>query len=375
LLKIAIITNNYKPYSGGLVSSIDSFYEQLIRLGCEVIIITLDFLGNCVIEKDIHRIKCPVRFVYKKNHIAIPWRPEESIATLIKKFSPDIIHSQHPFLLGMAALSVSKKLNIPIVFTYHTQYDKYLHYIPLPNSLVEAPIRNRTLYYCKNMNGIIVPSFSIYKLLTEVELNKKIEIIPSGILPIFLPQNFASKKIAGPFKLLTVSRFRKEKNVQFLIDSYSKLDSDKFVFTLIGYGDELPNLKNYAYNVLGLSQDKIKFLEAPSKEVIASFYKSADAFIFSSFTETQGLVLAEAMAAGTPVIAVDAPGSCDIVIDNNNGFLVDSVEQMVQKIQLLASDKALHENMQKFAWETGQNYSSKKTTQKLLNFYFSVLNN
>ena len=371
-LKIAIVTNNYKPYSGGVVSSIDSFANELRLLGHEVLIVTLDFLGNGQSsDHGVFRIYCPIRFMYKNNHMAVPWRADKVVYSLLKEFAPDIIHSQHPFLLGVSALKASKSLGIPLVFTYHTQYEKYLHYVPLPTVFTFPTVKKLANNYCNQVDGIIAPSQSIYNYLISSNI-KQIQIIPSGILPIFLSDKLNIRK-NKPFHLLTVSRFTKEKNIYFLLDVFSKLDQNEFIFTLIGYGAELKPLQEYAYKHLNLSPDKIKFIEKPNKSIIASYYNSSDVFIFSSVTETQGLVLAEALAGGTPVIALNAAGSCDVIQNGVNGFLVETKEEMINKINLLSQDSVLHERLQYGAWATGNEFSPKNMTQKLVDFYFTII--
>jgi len=372
-LKIAIVTNNYKPYSGGVVSSIDSFSRALRTLGNTVNIITLDFTNDAHDDENVFRIKCPIKFTYKNNPIAVPLLPYKKIFSQIKKLSPDIIHSQHPFLLGNNALKVSNKLKIPIVFTYHTVYEEYLDYIPLPKIFTKPIVRSMVLSYCNRSDGIIVPSESIYNYLNQSSVKQSMQIIPSGILPVFEMNPFTQKEARGPFKLLTVSRFVKEKNIYFLLDVFSKLNQDDFTFTLIGYGSELGNLKNYAYQKLNLSEQNLKFIEKPDKEVIASFYRDSDVFIFSSTTETQGLVLAEAMSCGTPVVALKASGSNDIIKNGTNGFLVESKHEMIKRINQISKDPILHRQMQKQSWLTGQSYNSFNSTQKLINFYKTII--
>jgi glycosyltransferase involved in cell wall biosynthesis len=194
------------------------------------------------------------------------------------------------------------------------------------------------------------------------------QVISSGILPIFVNNSFTEH-------LLTVSRFVKEKNIYFLLDAFSKLDQSNFIFTLIGYGAETQNIQNYAYKKLGLSENNIRFIIKPHKEIISYYYKSVDLFIFSSITETQGLVLAEAMSGGTPVIAVDATGSCDIVKNGFNGYLVNTVEQMIEKILQISSDEQLNKTMQYNAFCTAQLYNPAKTTQNLIDFYQCIIKN
>jgi 1,2-diacylglycerol 3-alpha-glucosyltransferase len=371
-LKIAIVTNNYKPYSGGIVNSIDVFACELKKQGHDVIIITLDFLGeNHKNEPDVFRLYCPIRFMYKKNHMAIPWRSERNMLTAIKDFGADIIHSQHPFLLGVAACKASKKLNIPIVFTYHTIYEEYAHYVPLPLVFTKPAIRKLSISYCQSVDGIIAPTNSTLAYLQNHKINKIIEVIPSGILPIYLSEfKPRHNKI---FNLITVSRFAREKNIEFLLDTFAQLNQNFYTFTLIGYGSHFEYLQNYAYEKLNLSKDKVKFIVKPSKELIVEYYKQADIFIFSSRSETQGLVLAEAMAGGCPVIALNAPGACDIIQQNVNGFLVESNLQMIEKINFLFDHEKVHITMQKNAWQLGQNYHPIYVTQKLIKFYESFV--
>ncbi len=374
MLNIAIVTNNYKPYSGGVVSSIDSYASNLRQLGYKVSIITLDFVKNDNLnEVDVFRIKCLIKFTYKNNPIAIPLRSYERLNSIIKFLKPDIVHSQHPFLLGQSALKVCKELNIPIVFTYHTRYDLYYHYIPLPKLITRSIAKKWSISYCNNIDGVIAPSESIYNFLKESKVKKPIQVIASGILPIFESNSFIEKKIKEPFHLLTVSRFVKEKNIYFLLDAFAKLDQNKFIFTLIGYGAELENLKKYVYQKLNLSIEKVKFIEKPSKEVISSFYRNTNLFIFASFTETQGLVLAEAMSCSTPVVALDATGSRDIIKNGINGFLINSIDQMTEKIIEISKDSILYKKMQMEAWRTSQFYTSKSATQNLINFYNKII--
>ncbi len=373
-LKIAIITNNYTPYSGGVVSSINSFLQSLKEQNHIPFIITLDFLTKKFPESDnIFRMSCPIKFTYKQNSMAVPFWPEFEMSEIIKKERPDIIHSQHPFLLGANALNVSKKMQIPIVFTYHTQYENYAHYIPLPEIFTKPIISKLVKSYCKQVQGVIFPSLSIAKTANCLNLQNSI-VVPSGILPLYFSSEpiFKKNKI---FELLTVSRFTKEKNILFLLDVFAKLKQEEFIFRLLGYGSELNFLKFYAYEKLKLSKERVIFIEKPSKDLLASIYKKSDLFIFASITETQGLVLAEAMAGSCPVIALNAAGSCDIVDNNINGFLVDSVEEMVLKINYLKNYPDICLQMQKQAWLKSKSYDSKNLTLNLIDFYNRILAN
>ena len=235
-LSIAFITNNYKPYSGGVVKSIITFKKELESLGHKVFIITLDFNSKSQsAEENVIRINCPIKFIYKQNPMAIPFLSRYSIYKLINKIKPDIIHSHHPFLLGKSALVASKKLNIPIVFTHHTLYDKYTHYIPISPKISIPTINHKVLSYCSKVDGIIAPSKTVRNILKRQKISTPIKIISSGIRKSFYLNKFSykEKNKNKPFTLLSVSRFAKEKNIQFLLDTFSNMDLEKYCMILV----------------------------------------------------------------------------------------------------------------------------------------------
>lgn len=395
-MKVALVTNNYKPYSGGVVSAIDVLAQNLVLLGHQVYIITLDFehLGHTYEHNiAIMRITCPVRFKYKTNHIAIPWLPNQAVLDLISAIKPDIIHAHHPFLLGIAAAKAGQKLDIPVVFTHHSQYEKFAHLVPLPQVVSINLIKTRLANYCKLVQGIVAPSQFIAQELAKYATHVPIRVIPSGILPLFLNSNLFIKPIKPVFELLTVSRFAREKNLYFLLDMFHELVNNSgphgffrarrgittsgsglsYRLALVGYGPELPKLKYYAYQQLNLSKQQVFFVEKPAKIELKQFYTQADLFVFASQAETQGLVLAEAMASGTPVVALAGPGQNELVINGQNGFLVQDRAQMVQAIKLIASKPKLHQAMQKHAFKTGRLFEPKRLCTQLVDFYQDLI--
>ena len=156
-LKIVFVTNNYTPYSGGVVSSIKAFAEGLRELGHEIFIVTLDF-KKAPREKYVIRLYCPLKFSYKNNPMAVPWYTAQALETLFLDIQPDVVHTHHPFLLGVAAQSVCKKLRIPLVFTHHSQYDRYLHYIPVSSTLTKPLVNQLVMRFCNKCQLVIAPS-------------------------------------------------------------------------------------------------------------------------------------------------------------------------------------------------------------------------
>lgn len=379
-LNVCMITNNYTPYSGGVVSSIKSHKQELENLGHKVKIVTLDFLNSDVkdIEENVIRLSCPLKLKYYNNPIAFPLCPDKQILKIIEKLNPNIIHTHHPFLLGSSALKASKILDIPLIFTYHTIYEKFLHYIPIPKLILEPLIKTIVKSFCSEVKNIIVPSSSILEYIKTnniISSQNKIKIIPSGILNIFKKENFEYKSLSNKFKLLTVSRFAKEKNIDFLIKAFSKLDQNIFEFTLVGYGPELESLQHYAYNKLKLNNKNIKFIIKPDKQDLVKLYDKSDLFLFASQNETQGLVLAESMARGTPIVALTGSGIYDIIDTNYNGFIVNNITEMILTINFIKNNIVLFKNLQYNSWNTGKNYWPESCTQKLINFYLKQIKN
>lgn len=376
-LRIVLVTNNYTPYSGGVVSSLNTLVNSLHRVGHKVCLITLDFLDDHQDDPPyVTRVSCPVKFKYKKNYMAIPWRATAQVEKIVRKFKPDIIHTQHPFLLGTAALSCAQHLHIPIVFTYHTIYEAYAHYLKLPQVFTRPMIKHSVLSFCNKVNGIVVPSSALQTYVHDHGIKKPVTVIPSSLQDIFLSQKpvIKKRKQGRPLHLLVVSRFVKEKNIPFVLDVAARLHSVSFVMTLVGYGAEYKALQAYAYEELGLSYEQVRFIYQPDKAVLVQQYSNADIFLFPSHSDTQGLVLAEAMAGGTPVIAVDGPGQRDIIEYGRNGFLVNDEAGMIAAIEQVAYTPHLYETLQKYAWQTAQKYRSERIIEKVVSFYNHVSN-
>ena len=163
-----------------------------------------------------------------------------------------------------------------------------------------------------------------------------------------------------------------KKNILFLLEACALLRGISYQFTLIGYGNQESYLHWYAYKKLGLSPENVRFLCMTNKEHLAYHYAQSHLFLFSSITETQGLVLAEAMAASTPVIALKGPGQLEIVNDGYNGFLVDTPPEMAEKIMQLSSDACLYKAMQRGAWRTAQRFHLPAVGKELEQWYALV---
>jgi 1,2-diacylglycerol 3-alpha-glucosyltransferase len=374
-MRIFFVTNNYTPYCGGIVSSINATSDALRTQGHEVFIITLDFLGNTQYKDSncVIRIPCPIKFMYKKNHMAIPWRPTHVITQLLKKYKPDIVHIHHPFLLGPSALKAARACNIPCIFTYHTLYEEYAHYVPLiPQLCTKFIIRSIITRFCNKVDGIIAPSSAIKKYLLSQHIKPSIQVIPSPLDLSFFTQhtNMKSTTDKKQFKLLVVSRFVPEKNIPFVFDVFKQLPNN-FTLTLIGYGTDYEAMKTLAFTTLQLSPQRVQFIHKLPHNELINYYRNANLFIFTSKTDTQGIVLAESMSQGLPIIAVDGPGQRDIIINGENGFIINDAKHAATTIMNIAQNSSLYNYLISGTLNMTQKYHPHYISEQLLNFYYN----
>ncbi len=373
-LKILFVTNNYTPYSGGVVSSIQALTKELKIKGHEVFIVTLNFLGKKHIDPEyVFRVPCPIKFLYKKNHMAIPLCSYYYMKKLIKYINPHIIHSHHPFLLGETAARIAQKNTTPIIFTHHSLYEQWTHMVPLPHRFIAPLIKSRVTSYCNKVNGIIAPSRTVKDLLLQQNVITPITVVPSGLQFSFEPSEKFShqRSCRNALELLSVSRFSYEKNIPLLLKLINKLSNKekKFRLTLVGYGTLWEDMQELAYNKLKLSHDTVRFIYKPTKAELANIYRNSDVFVFSSQSDTQGLVLAEAMAGGTPVIALDGAGQRDIIDQGKNGFILKNMSEMIKTIEYLAQHKTFLDKLSHNAWRTSHRYQIKSIVKNIVDFY------
>lgn len=390
-LRILFVTNNYTPYAGGVVSSIDAVADQLRAQGHKLFIIAPDFFGKRSKNRDYYsrdyssnnnnddpyyvlRVPSLFRFKYKKNRYAVPANPDSFIRKQIAIIKPDIIHVHHPFLLGNTARKIAKELNLPLIFTYHTVYEKCVHNVPAPQFLMRPLVMYKVAKFCSRVDGIVVPSTRIDDFLSDRSITTPKLLAPSPIQPFFLASSPTKKVIeeGEPVQLVSVGRFAREKNLTFLLDVMKLLPVNRYRLTLVGHGPECEKLQQYAYGTLGLSQEQVRFIIHPTKNAIKKQYAHAHLFLFSSTSDAQGLALAEAMAAGTPVIALDGPGQRDCVVDGKNGFLVRDKAQMAAAIERVAGDAQIYANLSENARATAQRYAPEILVEKLVRFYREI---
>jgi len=378
-MKIGMFINYYTPSKGGMETSVINLSRGLEKAGHEVFIFAPEYPNYKDEKKNIFRYKS-FRFNYGGYFYVIPLPFfSREIEDIVKKLKLDIIHSHQPYSLGSEALKFSKKLNIPLVFTYHIKYEDYAHYIPLiPKSISKKYIRKITTKYSNQCDNIIAPSTAIKKMLIDRGIKSPISIIPSGINIDNFKKDVGQKSEirkkynikSNDILLITACRLTEEKNLKFLIRSFAKIKQryDDIKFMIVGDGAVKKDLKKMAEE-FGIKNNVI-FTGLVDRTEIVGLYQASDIFIFASKTETQGLVAVEAMAAGNPVVAIKASGIEDMVKNNEDGFLTpESEEEFSESVLKIVNNKNLREKMSAQAKINSERFSIEPWIEKIVELY------
>lgn len=336
-MRIALMTNNYKPIVGGVPISIERLARELEELGHEVTIFAPTYKERQYMAAD--RCADPERNVFRYstclNHfiggIVLPNPFDLRIEREFREHPYDIIHVHHPMLIGRTAVYLSRKYHIPLVFTYHTRYEQYVAAYTKGFLKMEHIMPLYLRGFLRHCNFVFAPTKGMREYLTDTcrVWPEKVGVLPTGIEKTNFDTDYGTdRKIRRqygaehiPF-LLTVSRMADEKNVSFLLESLALVKEKygkPFRMLMVGDGPDREALQRQSLK-LGLG-DFVTFTGAVANEEIAPYFRAADAFLFASKTETQGIVVLEAFAGATPVIAVKASGVEDLVDDGVNGIL------------------------------------------------------
>lgn len=372
MLSVIHVTNNYTPYQGGVTRSVCYWHSLLRQKGYQSTIITIDFGTHGKNEDHVIRIPSVFKTTYHNNAIALPIATRIHLKRIFSDIKPDIVHVHHPFLLGYTAASIAYKQKLPCIFTYHTQYDKYLHYIPFSPHVAYQILRTRMKNFFRLVTTTIAPSSSIKHMLTQDYTIYNTVVIPTPAESLFFTQTPKHLPENTPITILTVSRFAQEKNIHFLLNVMKRLEHHhNFNFILAGYGPQTDALMHYAYEILHLDRTRVRFIINPDRPALVKLYRAADIFIFSSKTDTQALVLAEAMASGLPLVALDAPGSRDSICHKINGLLVHNEQEMCQALIKLIDDPACYAAYSRGSILRSQEFHESTLFNRLVSIYYS----
>ena len=387
-MRIGLFTDTYPPMINGVSTSIAMLETALRKMGHKVYVVTVNpETMSYDFDSDENVIRLPSIPIGIYDYRITGIYPLKAI-NKIKEWNLDIIHSHTEFGVGTFARIMAKQLDIPVVHTYHTMYEDYVHYITKGHfdAASKKIVGSLTKFYCdKTVTELIVPTKKTYDLFKEkYEYDKNVHIVPTGIeVDRFYKENNTDKRTneikeqygikKDDFVILFVGRLAEEKNVTFLIENQKELikHNKKCKLMIIGDGPDADMLKKQAEE-LGIS-DNVIFTGKIPWEHIHEYYQVPNVFVSASNTETQGLTLLEAMAAGVPVVALDDDAFREVIVDDLNGYLFKEKEGYISSIEKLMDDKKLYSKMSRQARINGEAHSSKYYAEKVLDVYNMAL--
>lgn len=376
-MRIGIFSECYQPTLNGVVVSTETFKDELVKMGHEVFIFAPRTKG--FVDKDPkHVFRYPSTTLFGPNDYPIGFPVlAPYITKKAKSLDLDIIHAQHSLgMISTSALKIARSLNIPIVHTYHTLLTEYIHW-KIGASLGKKYVKDKSIDFCNKCDQVITPSTPMKEIVESYGVKTPIEVIPTGIDLKEFQNPFSREELHSKWQvpkdkkiLLYLSRIASEKNLDFLFESVAKIAKNRnnFHLLLVGGGKELEKFKTEAKKI-GI--DSITtFTDKQPKEIANRIFPAADIFVFPSITETQGIVIAEAMAAGVPAVAVNKMGPTDIIKDGVDGYLTDlKVDEFAGKIEKLLEDNDLRKKMGQAATKNIEQFSVEACAKKMESLY------
>lgn len=382
-MRIGFFTDTYLPTGYGIQVSIETFRVDLEKQGNEVYIYTPHSPGY----KDV------IGRVFRFESLRIVKNPEMRLAFPIlhggklkdaTKLDLDIVHAHTPYTMWALGKNISKKQKIPMVYTHHTEYvdytKVYLRWIPFLYQIAKwlsSSVAN-------GADVVIAPSVKIEKRLKDFyKVKTPIRVMPTGIDTEFFGPTDESRKKAEKLRdklgiekdkgkmFLCLGRVDEAKNLLFVMESFIKVakDNKQIKLVFVGDGQLVPKLKELASDADIESQ--VIFAGFIPEEDKPIYYQAADAYLFASHSETQGIVVLEALASGTPVVAVHDDSFAGTVEDGVNGYLIqeDSVEQFSDNIKKIIEEDDVKERFREAAIKKASNYSREKQAKVLMDIY------
>ena len=375
-MKILITTDWYKPIVNGVVTSVLNLKKELEERGHEVRVLTLSRDYHSYEEDGVYYIKSVnLEKIYPNVRAVLPHR-EAYIQELIQ-WNPDVVHSQCEFMTFSYAVKISRKCNCPLLHTYHTIYEDYLHYLPgtffqytKGAALEKKMVAKFSKAVLKKTQQVIAPTKKVEELLKNYEVPEPISVIPTGIdLKRF--QEVLSKEernrrrealgISQDSKVLvSIGRLAKEKNLEEILIYFQKLTKEELTFKLklliIGDGPDRERLEGIA-KTLQL-QEKVIFTGMVTPEEVAQYYQLGDVFVCASNSETQGITYIEALASGIPALCRKDACLDSVITDGYNGFQYETYEFFKMHLQYILEREERRVEMGVCARQTAKLYST-----------------
>ena len=376
-MHIGLFSDAYLPEISGVTTTVHWLKEELENLGHVVYVYAPQYEGIKEDEPGVFRFRSGQFAFHKASRVALPY----SRAATRSFKDLDILHSHTPFSMGLAAVGAATRYHLPHVNTYHTHLMEDRKYLPLPLRPPEREAGKIIAAFCNRCTLITAPSTPFKEELLSYGVHRPIRVFPFGVKlslfrqpPTWDPR--AELNIPQRAKVfLYAGRLAMEKNLPFLIRAYAQIHAQDPTSVLVLAGDgPLREQTQEQVKEMGFA-DAVRFTGFLDHARLVDLYKAADLFLFASKSETQGLVLNEAMAAGTPAVAIGEMGVLDVIQNGVNGILVpENEEAFVEQVILLARDEERSSLLRQGALATAEKLSTHNSTLRLLEVFDECLN-
>lgn len=322
--RIGYFTNTYLPFVGGVAGSVELYRKYLTAAGHDVVVYAPEYDEETPEYEYVRRL--PAIKQFNQTDFSLPLPVSFKPILDFNREAFDLIHVHHPFLLGEMGMRMARSHKLPLVFTYHTQYEQFTHYVPMDHDTAARTIIKHSKEFCNLCDLVIAPTSDVRDMLVERGIESRIAVLPTGIemTKYRAGDRAAGRKALGVPEdaplLVHVGRLAEEKNLSYLLEACThaleKIQDAHLV--IVGDGAAKKALEQAA----SAMKDRIHFPGRMQGAGLVNAYTAADLFVFASKSETQGMVLAEAMAAGNPVIALDATGVREVLVDGESGRML-----------------------------------------------------
>lgn len=382
-MRICHFTNTFLPHVGGVARAVQTISEDQRRARHRVLVVAPEFAEGSAaraIERSVARIPALTGFNATDFSVRLPFAA--MLSDRLAAFRSDIVHAHHPFLLGDTALREAASRQVPVIFTHHTLYERYTHYLSIESEALGDFAAEVATRFANRCAAVVAPSESLRDLIISRGVTVPVHAIPTGIDNARLASGRgerARKRLGLPAEAVVIGhlgRLASEKNLSYLAVgiglALKKIPAARAL--IVGDGPARADMEKI-FADLGVA-DRVVFSGKLSGGPLRDACAAMDLFAFSSTSETQGLVLAEAMATGSPVVAIDASGVREVVRDHQNGRLLSAdasadvfartLVEVLHKPELLAT-------WSEAARATAATLDRAKTSTRLLDLYKELI--
>jgi len=384
-MRILMVSDVSFPRVNGVSTSIATFRQSLAELGHDSVLIAPAYGGRTAVpEADVIRV--PAR--------PVPRDPEDRLmsARAVRALAPrlaaqgfDVVHVHTPFVAHYAGIALARALGLPVVETYHTFFEEYLHhYVPLlPRVATRYLARRLSVSQCRDVAALVVPSAQMLATLRGYGVAARAEVLPTGIdLARFRGGDGARFRAAhgippGRPVLVHISRVAHEKNIDFVLEAVARVRArvPDVLLVIAGEGPALGHVRRRAA-ALGLDGSVLFVGYLARDGALLDCYRAGDLFVFASRTETQGLVLLEALALGVPVVSTAVMGTADVLRDAKGAVIApDEVGGFADTVAGVLADPARRARLAAAAPADAAGWSAPAMARRLATLYHSVAAN